>query len=119
VVEELQARPADRVVDDRVERQRAGVVGAQAGLDDQHEQVSGGVVGQQREVIRTVDLGHDEFGDEPWQRLRPPRQLVEIDRGRGRQTGHPAVAAAGLKEAAQAHQQRVGRVAGHPLAGEP
>lgn len=66
-----------------------------------------------------VDLGHDELGHEPRQRLRPPRQLVEVDRGCGRQTGHPVVAAAGLEEPAQAYQQCVGRVAGHPYGGEP
>ncbi len=119
VVEELQAGPADRVVDDRVERQRARVVGPQPGLDDQHEQVSGGVVGQQREMIRTVDLGHHELGDEPGQRLWSRRELVEIDRGCGRQIRHPAIATAGFQEAAQAHQQPVGRVARHAPSAEP
>ena len=76
-----QAWPAGAVIDDRVKRQSAGVVGAQTGLDDDDHERPGGVIGQEVEVGGIFDLGHDEFGNELWQGPRARWEVVVVEHG--------------------------------------
>ena len=100
-VEVAKAGPSGAVFDDRVERQRAGVVGPQAGLHDHDDQRPGRGVGQHREVFGVFELCHDELGDEPGQGPGSAGQVVVIDRGGRGQSGQPTVASAGIEKDAQ------------------
>ena len=99
---EPQARPAGAVGQQRVERQGAGVGGAQAGLGDQHDE---GPVGRAQacEVVLVLELAHHVLGDEAGQAVAPAgQQLVVVDhrlarnsRGSSRGGGCPAAGCAG------------------------
>lgn len=70
VVVKVQAGPADAVVDQRVERQGAGVGGSQPRFHQHDDEVTDGGF-EQGEVTGGFQLGHDELGHEAGQRLVP------------------------------------------------
>ena len=63
-VVETQTRPADAVLEDRVERQRGRVAAPQTGLHEQHDQVADGGVAEPSQVGVGLELVHHELGDE-------------------------------------------------------
>lgn len=95
-----QARPPGTVVDDRVERQRAGVAGSQPGLDDDGHERPCGVVRQPVKVGWVLELRHDELGDETRQRPWPRGEVVVVEHRSRRQPRKPAVTATGVEEPA-------------------
>ena len=109
-VEVAKAGPSGAVVDDRVEWQRAGVVGPQAGLHEHGDQRRGRGVGQHCEAFGVFELGHDELGDEPGQGPGSAGQVVVIDRCRRGQSGQPAVASAGVEKDPQTRDVGAGGV---------
>ena len=62
-VVEPQARPADAVIDHRVELEVASIPDPQAGLDQHDHEIAGRRVGQPRERGVGLELVHDEFGE--------------------------------------------------------
>jgi hypothetical protein len=100
-----QARPADTVIQHRVERQGAGVPAAQPGLHENHDQVAGRGVRDLRQRLLGFELGHHELRDEPGYLVVVGRELFDVDHRAGRQLRQPAVPVAGLGEHPQ-HAQR-------------
>jgi hypothetical protein len=106
-VGEPQARPARAVLDDRVEVQHAGVTTAQAGLDEQHDEVADRRVGELVQVGIGLKLVHHELGDELGETVFGAGDLFAVEHGVGGQTGELPVAVAPFEEPAQ-HGEGVG-----------
>jgi hypothetical protein len=127
VVEVAQIRRTRGVVGERVEWQRARVDGAQPRLDQDLDERTRRLIGQQLERLLALEAGDHALVEEARQALRPATELARVVGRARRQARRPVVAAQIVEEQAEraepagprAGLDRVGGEVGEPVLEQP